>query len=380
MRRLASKTQVLGPATDDFVRTRLTHSLEVAQVGRGIGAELGCDPDIVDAACLAHDLGHPPFGHNGEEALNEAAEAIGGFEGNAQTFRLVSRLEPKVLVGGTRAGLNLTRATLDAICKYPWAKGRGPEPKKSSRKYGVYEDDLEVFEWMRSGAPEGKRALEAQIMDYSDDVAYSVHDLEDAIVTGYAPIAVLTDPESLQAVIDKTLEWYGEGVPAESLRAAARRLTELPYWPLEYAPGYAGHAAVKDLTSQLIGRFCGAVVAATRAVHGSEPLGRYRADLVIPEDIRAEIQLLKGVAATYVMSPRESEPLYYQQRTVILDLVDALVEAGPAELEGPFAEEWEAAEGEAGRLRAVIDQVASLTDTSAMQWHARLRGMLSTLL
>ncbi len=380
LRRLGTKTQVLGAGTDDFVRTRLTHSLEVSQVGRGIGAELGCDPDIVDAACLAHDLGHPPFGHNGERALNEAAADIGGFEGNAQTFRLVARLEPKVMAGEKPGGLNLTRATLDALTKYPWQRGQGPDPQKSEIKFGVYADDAPVFDWMRQEAPVGRRCLEAQIMDYSDDIAYSVHDLEDAVVTRRASLTAMSDPGRQSAIIDETVQWYGNAFSKEELQDAAARLTNLDYWPQNYTSSYRGNSAMKDLTSQLIGRFCAAATASTREEYGVGPLGRYRANLIVPRSILAEIQFLKGVAVSFVMSPRENDPLYYQQRTLILDLVDALYAAGPAELDGPFAEEWEHAQTDAARYRAVIDQVASLTDQSASAWHARLRGMLSTLL
>lgn len=380
LRRLGTKTQVLGPETDDFIRTRLTHSLEVAQVGRGIAAELGCDPDIVDAACLAHDLGHPPFGHNGERALNEAAAGIGGFEGNAQTFRLVARLEPKVMVGGRSAGLNLTRATLDAITKYPWPRGEGPDPVKSARKFGVYQDDMEVFQWMREEAPQGIRCLEAQIMDYSDDIAYSVHDLEDAVVTGRASLPELVDAAGVEEIVAQTISWYGDEFSAAELTAAAGRLTSQPFWPADYTPTYAGNALMKDLTSQLIGRFCGAAISATRQEYGPQPLGRYLANLIIPPSVLAEIQFLKGVAVNFVMGPREQDPVYYQQRTIIVDLVEALVAAGPDELEGHFREEWLSAHSAAGERRAVIDQVASLTDQSASRWHARYCGMLSTLL
>lgn len=381
LRRLGEKTQVLGPATNDFVRTRLTHSLEVAQVGRELGKELGANPDVVDAACLSHDLGHPPFGHNGERVLDELAGDCGGFEGNAQTLRLVTRLEPKVLTDdGHPAGLNLTKATLDAICKYPWAKGQGPDPVKSAKKFSVYSDDAHVFEWMRQGAPVGRRCLEAQIMDLSDDIAYSVHDVEDAIATGKCDVASLSDESTLNEIIDSTINWYGTGVARTDLELAIDRLLRMPEWPQSFDGSYCALAELKDFTSELIGRFCASTVSATRVEFGAGPLGRYRADLVVPPEARAEIQILKGLAVHFVMSPRENEPVYYQQRTLLADLVDALFEAGPSALEPLFAENWRQTNDDNERLRVVIDQVASLTDASASRWHARWCGMLSTQL
>ena len=378
LRRLGAKTQVLGPASDDFVRTRLTHTLEVAQVGRELAKALGCDPDVVDAACLAHDLGHPPFGHNGERALAELTTHVGGFEGNAQTLRLLTRLEPKVVDprSGASVGLNLTRASLDASVKYPWGAGDlsragGDAEGPVGAKFGVYADDLAAFAWLRDGAPDGQRCIEAQVMDLADDVAYSVHDVEDAVVGGRLDLGVLADAEVRDRVVATVRTWYGDGVGEDALRAAMARLPRTGTWVRGCDGSRAALAALKDMTSSLIGRFCGAAIDATRAEYGTGPLTRYAASLVVPEATLAEIAVLKGLAVAFVMAPRESEPLYAGQRRLLTDLVAELFER-PENLEPAFAADWAEAGDDHARLRVVVDQVASLTDVSAADWHVRL--------
>jgi len=368
LRRLAAKTQVVAPGSDDFVRNRLTHSLEVAQVGRELGKALGCDPDVVDTACLAHDLGHPPFGHNGETALEEIAAGIGGFEGNAQTLRLLTRLEAKAAhPDGRPAGLNLTRASLDAATKYPWLRG------DRAAKFGVYIDDAEVFGWLRRGAPQGRRCLEAQVMDFADDVAYSVHDVEDAIVAQrLGPGDVLADPAERWRVAEQTMDWYLPDASSDQLLEALDRLRALPFWVESYDGSRRTLAALKDMTSQLIGRFCGAAQEATHGAFGGGPLTRYAADLSVPRETRAEVAVLKGLAAVYVMTAQDRAPLYVSQRQMLHELVSALVSRAPESLEAAFSSDWKAAADDGERLRVVVDQVASLTDVSAQAWHRTL--------
>lgn len=365
-RRLAAKTQVVDPQADDFVRNRLTHSLEVAQVARDLSRALGSQPDIAETAALAHDLGHPPFGHNGERALAELAAGCGGFEGNAQTLRLLTRLEAKTFdAQGRSAGLNLTRATLDACTKYPWGRDSAP----ASGKFGVYDDDRPVFGWLRSPAPPGTRqCFEAQVMDLADDVAYSVHDVEDGIVAERVDLTRL----DTAAVWETVRGWYVPDAADDRLDEVLAGLRAQESWPTTpYDGTRRGQAALKNLTSDLIGRFCGAAQHATFAASDG-PFARYAADLVVPEVTRLEIAVMKGVAAHYVMQADDRVRLMARQRELLHELVAVLLDRGPEALQRPFADDWLAAPDDAARLRVVVDQVACLTDAGAVAWHSRL--------
>jgi dGTPase len=372
LRRLAGTTQVVAPLAADFPRTRLTHSLECAQVGRELGAALGCDPDLVETACLSHDIGHPPFGHTGEEALDLAAADCGGFEGNAQSLRILTRLEPKRFTHdaadgsvGRSVGLNLTRAVLDAATKYPWTRGSHPE---LPHKYGVYQDDLPVFQWLRQGAPEHRRCFEAQVMDWSDDVAYSVHDVEDGLQAGHLDPAALRSPTERAELFLVAARYAPTGEPQEFAEALDRLLAQ-EWWPHSYDGSARDRAGIKDATSQLIGRFCTAAEQATRAAHGPGRLTRYQADLIVPHPVRLECAVLKAVADRYVMQRADQEQLRGWQRTVIRELAQVLVAGAPTGLDPVFRALWEDAPDDAGRLRAVVDQIATLTDASAAARH-----------
>jgi len=372
LRRLGVKTQVMVAGQDDFPRTRLTHSLECAQVGRELGASLGCNPDLVDAACLSHDLGHPPFGHNGESALNELAADIGGFEGNAQSFRLLTRLEPKSFTDETAArpnasiGLNLTRATLDAASKYPWAR------KPGSNKFGVYDDDVDVFTWMRADRSGTETCFEAQVMDWSDDVSYSVHDIEDAIHAGHLTVEILASSSGRTEVIEIARSWYGQQFEAAQLDEALQRLYDLPCWPQTFDGTTRSMAALKNTTSTLIGRFCIAAAKATRKEFGPDALTRYSADLIVPDEARYEVTALKALAARFVMNRTGVDAIYAHQRQQIADLVGAISDDPIARLDPLHRDLWQQAESPAAKTRCVIDQVASLTDVSVVQWHTTL--------
>ena len=359
LRRLADKTQVVGPRDGDTPRTRLTHSLEVAQISRGIGEGLGLSPDLCEMAGLTHDIGHPPYGHNGEVALDEVAPC--GFEGNAQTLRILARLEPKVLIDATSFGLNLTRASLDAAVKYPLTRTNADG--SVNRKYSAYDEDAGVLEWLRLGHADGAPPMEAQVMDFSDDIAYSVHDVEDGIVSGRVSLRVLWDFVELAALADKGAAAFGGD--ADSLVDAADRLRSLPAIAAaaEFDYSLSAWTGLKALTSQLVGRYVGAVTRATREENEGVTLGRQHGRLVVPPDVEAEVRLLKTVAVLYVMDQPSHQARQDRQRDRIYRVHEYLRAGAPGSLDTMFQAWFNAAETDLERERVIVDQIASMTES-----------------
>jgi dGTPase len=358
LRRLAAKTQVLAPGADDFPRTRLTHTLEVAQIGRELGEALSADPDLVETACLTHDLGHPPFGHNGETALHEIAKDFGGFEGNAQTLRILTRLESKTFYQDRSVGLNLTRASLDASTKYPWGfDGENP-------KFGFYEDDREIFEWVRKYSEPNKKTFECQIMDFADDIAYSVHDFEDAIHSNLVDLDALKSKDVAEELFDLANNFYGGEFEVNFYQEQLDYLLAQPYWVTDFDRSQVSVAKLKNMTSNLIGYFAHQAEQSTKNHYFGETLKRYEAELVLEDKIRAQILILKSIANLFMLQRRGASEYYRKERDII-DLLYKYFTQDPSQLDRMFFDYFENANNENSQKRVIIDQIASLTDASA---------------
>lgn len=270
-------------------------------------------------------------------------------------------------------GLNLTRAALDAATKYPWPRGGHPTDP-GSPKFGVYDDDRPVFDWVREGAPGTRTTFEAQVMDWADDVAYSVHDVEDGLHAGHIDPECLHAESERQEIFKVAVGRYVEADtdPAE-LAEALDRLLAQEWWPHRYDGSAVAQARLKDATSQLIGRFCLAAEGATRATYGAGRLTRYAAELVVPRAARLECAVLKAVADRYVMQRAEQELLRADQRIVVAELAEALTARAPEGLDPQFRALFDEASDDRARKRVIVDQIASLTDAAARSLHARLR-------
>jgi dGTPase len=262
-RRLGGVTQVAGPNENYQFHNRLSHSLKVAQIAERLAQRFSkvkssdLDISVVITAALAHDLGHPPFGHVAEHELDALVKKYGnseGYEGNAQTFRILTKLSTHQ---NDYSGLNLTRATLNAVLKYPWKRDLGgSQNSKKYRKFGYYDSEEDDFKFARQdfrpdSKEQGGRSLEAQIMDYADEVTYSIHDFEDFYRAGLIPVAALQRGE--KEFDDFIRRWSNQESHEEILSNRAFFLATLGPLPENYGGGRDAQIALRKITSFNIG-------------------------------------------------------------------------------------------------------------------------------
>jgi dGTPase len=348
-RRLQGKTQVFVSGSGDFFRTRLTHSLEVAQIGKGLALRLGADPDLVEACGLAHDLGHPPFGHTGEAVLNDCMKDYGGFEGNAQNVRVLTRLSTKSL---EYDGLNLTRSTLDGTFKYKQAFASG------SKKF-YYDEDAPLMAWATDGGVPGEKSFECQLMDWADEIAYSVHDLEDGMKAGMISRASLNANRRVR-----------ESLGEEQTRWVLERLALVE----DQAGERARKAARKLLTSQLIHEFVTAAERDLRQTALPASTDRYRYTLRVDPLQRERALALKNIMFRLMVEDARVATLENKAERIIKGLFDVFSGLQPRTaflFPEDFRDIWEAA-NDLGKLRIACDYIAGMTDDYAERVYARL--------
>lgn len=405
LRRLAGVTQVVSPREGHLFHNRLTHTLEVAQIGRRLaeslvdrqGQELaaavgGVDPDVVEAACLAHDLGHPPFGHAAEEALNNWITkecALDGFEGNPQSFRIVTRVSVR---NRTFPGLNLTCATLRAILKYPWFRETGGG--KRQRKWGAYHTENAEFRFAKALYPgDDRKSAEAELMDWADDVAYAVHDVEDFYRSGLIPLdRLIWDESEVTRFLEGALKrWKEESIALEyprgqyepefaGLMAFLRETLPRSYSLTEaYSGSYPQRAALRTLAATLIKRY----VRAIELLAPSENSNR-----LVRKEAQAEreVAMCKELTWHYVINSSALATQRHGQMRVVEDLIRIYWEAANSRdrrlLPTAYREHLERAEqgsknDEEKRMagvRVVTDMIAGMTDQQALHIHQRLTG------
>lgn len=391
-RRLAEVTQVVSAAEGHSFHNRLTHSLKVAQIARRLAEKLvadqpteatelgGPEPEVAEAAALAHDLGHPPFGHIAEEELNllaKESEEEDGFEGNAQSFRIITKLAVRSPV---YSGLNLTSATLNAVLKYPWYRAERGEYR---RKWGVYPTERPEFEWARnvSGLPREIRSVEAELMDWADDIAYSVFDVDDFYRGGLIPLHQLFSDRTerdrfLAGATERLTRWKKD---ATAITDAFRELMN-SFPPVSLKGDFQGtteqRAFLREWTSKLVARYVNGiklrvpVTAAERCVE-------------ISPDLKNEVESLKQLVWHYVIENQRLLTQQHGERTVIRTLftlfrekaekgdVDMFAEPYRQELKKSIA----AGQLKQDHIRIVIDMISGMTENQALRLHHRLAGV-----
>ena len=379
-RSLQGKTQIFEPHSADFLRTRITHSIEVSQIGRGLAQRFGVPCSLVEAACLAHDLGHPPFGHTGEETLNERMQGHGGFEGNAQTFRIVTRIEPK---HRDYPGLDLCRATLLALLKYPYE--RNSETK--SGKF-LYSDDTvpEMTEWLYEGTGQAllkkpvdrpPRTLPCQLMDWADDIAYSVHDLEDGIASDLLRPATWKSEQFIETVYRSVVEapkvWVEETAPSED--EVTDVLTELYDVLAKWAPEIPLDV-IRELSRGLINDF----VLAGKVVTTGPGETLFDFKLEIPREVRVRNQVLKAITVEYLLRSEITAGVFFKGHEILDRLFEALWSSCrrepdrhryllfPRRMRIPLRS---AEDNQGDQHRLICDHLAGLTEGQVRKLYAR---------
>jgi dGTPase len=396
-RRLTGITQVASPTELYPVHNRLIHSLKVAQVARSLALTLlddplhaeaievigGIDPDAAEAASLAHDLGHPPFGHVAEETLNDLLVSGGstemvpdGYNGNAQTFRIVTKLAVRYAAkrNSELAGLNLTRVTLNGILKYPWFRGN---QGLAHHKWGAYERERADFTWTRQGLAQvlDEKTIEAALMDWADDITYAVHDVEDFFRSGLIPLDRLTSDPREQ---ERFLRWASEsGKVADAeidgvFRALLGSFAVNPGVLDPFRGSRADRAALRDLTSQLISRYVNGSLQLT--VDGKQ------VRLRIDPELEREVRALKLLTWCYVIESPSLVTQRFGQRTLITSLFTTFCEAGMSRDQWRIFPETsqEALEFEGNDVkqvkRIVADLISSMSEAQAIAINQRLTG------
>lgn len=377
-RRLQNKTQVFWSGEYDFYRTRLTHSLEVAQIGKSISYwlksltdgpladDFNLDADLIEAICLSHDLGHPPFGHAGERTLNHLMRDHGGFEGNAQTLRLLSER----IFSARRTGMNPTRAFLDGILKYKslWTELRAATGESPAHHF-IYDDQHAQLDWamgshdfplelVAGSARDSFKSIECQVMDWADDTAYSLNDLSDSVRAGFLTL------EKIEAWAERTGESIGEATPLGDLMQAIRRKRVDPF------------------VGKRIGKYIQSTRLATDVNFLSSVTNRYRYKLVIDPNVAAESHLFKRLAFEVVFLSPQLKQLEHKGSRMLRQLWEVLGQRYIFQqtidgqdfqlLPSDTAAEIAAAPDEPARARLVCDFLAGMTDGYAARTYKRL--------
>jgi dGTPase len=393
LRRLGAVTQVVSPAEGILSHTRLTHTLEVAQIGRRIAERLGreaeaeakkvggVDPDIVETAALIHDLGHPPFGHAVENELDRQVIGAGvadGFEGNPQSFRVVTRLATR---NARFSGLNLTRAALNASLKYPWTRETSGYRK---RKWGAYGTEKQEFDWARqlNDPRDDSRSVEAELMDWADDIAYAVHDVEDFYRVGLIPLDRLrSDREEVRRFVSEAVKYLADEprYKSQSWKETVEILIDAFLEVVRPTPAsepYRGtrrqRAGLRSYTAVLINTYVNAV-----SLVADEQPGK---QVQISDTARDQVNILKQLTRYYVIENPALETQQYGQRRVVRELFEiykGALDSGDDMGVFPLShrEESKVANGDEERIRIVSDLISSMTEQQLLKTHQRLVGL-----